>query len=283
MIEGRPSLTAWRVALRRAAHQVLDVPIVFDDPLALAIAGVTDGGDAFREDSDEQTRLTRALRAFMAARSRIAEDELAAAVNRGLCQYVVLGAGLDTFAYRNPFGHHLRVFEVDFPATQSWKRTRLHDVGIAEPGWLRFVSADFAKESAFVSLAHAGLDPKLPVWFSWLGVSMYLEPSAVWYTLTSIASYARGSGVVFDYSIDPETMTPLARRIYDEMARRVAAAGEPWVSSFSPAALADNLRAAGFTTVRDRSGDEINAELFADRADGLRVGGMARLMTAWRT
>lgn len=280
MIEGRPSQTAWRVALRRAAHQVTDTPIVFDDPLALRIVGAADDSQAFRSDA-EQTRLARALRAFMAARSRIAEEELAAAVRRGVRQYVVLGAGLDTFAYRNPFGSELRVFEADFPATQVWKRMRLRDAGIDEPDWLRFVSVDFATQSAFDALEDAGLDRNAPVWFSWLGVSMYLEPQAVWSTLSSIAALAPGSGVVFDYSIDPETLTPPFRMVYDEMARRVAAAGEPWVSSFSPERLRDGLHAAGFTSVRDRGGDDINTALFADRSDGLRVGGMARLMTAW--
>jgi methyltransferase (TIGR00027 family) len=260
---------------------VLDAPVVFDDPLALAIAGIADGGQSFRDNPDEQNRLSRTLRAFMAARSRVAEDELAAAVRRGVRQYVVLGAGLDTFAYRNPFGGELRVFEVDFPATQAWKRTQLREAGIAEPPWLQFVSVDFAKESAFTVLETAGLDAKSPAWFAWLGVSMYLEPPAVWSTLASIARYGTGSGVVFDYSIDPETMTPLARRVYDEMASRVAAAGEPWLSSFAPDALSEGLRARGFTSIRDLNGDDINAALFANRPDGLRVGSLARLMTAW--
>ena len=147
MIEGRPSKTAYRVALRRAAHQLLDVPKVLDDPVALRIVG-REAAAALAADPRhfETTPIAPYLRAFMAARSRCAEDELALAVKRGVAQYVVLGAGLDTFAYRNPFST-LRVFEVDFPATQAWKQTCLADAGIVVPDSLRFVPVDFASQT----------------------------------------------------------------------------------------------------------------------------------------
>src|SRR4051794_11436832 len=123
MIEATPSRTALRVARRRAVHQILDRPRVFDDPLAIRIAGV-DPAD-IESDDRERHPMARALRAFLVARSRFAEDHLAVAIGRGVRQYVVLGAGLDTFAYRQQYGAELRVFEVDFPATQAWKRERL--------------------------------------------------------------------------------------------------------------------------------------------------------------
>src|SRR2546428_8685778 len=129
MLEQRPSVTAERVALRRAAHQLLDVPPVFEDPLALKIVGPEAARRLQSELRRPQTSVSRALRAFLAARSRFAEESLARSVARGCSQYVVLGAGLDTFAYRNPFPPgSLRVFEVDYPATQAWKQARLADV-----------------------------------------------------------------------------------------------------------------------------------------------------------
>src|SRR5215475_14796125 len=145
MKEGQPSATARRVAIRRAAHQLLDKPKVFDDPLALRIIG-HESASALQNGSDqsESTRLGQYLRAFVAARSRYAEDELALAIERGVRQYVILGAGLDTFAYRNPYPERaLRVFEVDHPATQVWKRARLKEVGVPLPVDLRFAPVDF--------------------------------------------------------------------------------------------------------------------------------------------
>jgi methyltransferase (TIGR00027 family) len=139
MNEGRPSRTAQRVAVRRAAHQLLDRPVVFEDPWALRIIG-PDASAATAAKADYQ--VSSSFRAFMAVRSRYAEDELAEAVARGVRQYVVLGAGLDTFAWRNPW-ETVHVFEVDFPATQHWKRQRLANVGMSEPPWLTFASVDF--------------------------------------------------------------------------------------------------------------------------------------------
>src|ERR1700684_280435 len=141
MQEGKFSRTAQRVAIRRAAHQLLDQPRVLDDPLALRIIG-SEAAEALRSDPKEDHAFSRAFRAFMAARSRYAEDELARAVARGVTQYVVLGAGLDTFAYRNPHAG-LHVFEVDHPATQVWKRERVPAAGIAIPPSFTLFSIDF--------------------------------------------------------------------------------------------------------------------------------------------
>ena len=145
MKENLPSGTAQRVAMRRAAHQLLDDPKVFDDPVALRIID-KESASALQADPHqfEATPLSPYLRAFVAARSRYAEDELALGVQRGVSQYVILGAGLDTFAYRNPYPEGvLRVFEVDHPATQTWKRARLEEMGIALPGDVTFAPVDF--------------------------------------------------------------------------------------------------------------------------------------------
>jgi methyltransferase (TIGR00027 family) len=281
MLNDAPSRTAWRVAIRRAAHQVLDHPRVFDDPLALPILGLGDNGrQLFLEDEKEQTRFARSMRAFMAVRSRVAEEELSAAVDRGVTQYVVLGAGLDTFACRSPFGDRLQVFELDHPATQAWKRDQLRSAGIREPAWLRFVPVDFEQQTAFDALVGAGLDLSRPAWFSWLGVTMYLESSTVWPVLRSIAALPAASGVVFDYAVPPEILGPRARAVFDDLAERVARAGEPWMTFFEPHALGTALLSAGFSSVRDRGRDEMNVAYFNDREDDLRVGGVVRLLTA---
>jgi methyltransferase (TIGR00027 family) len=280
MLENTPSHTAKRVALRRAAHQVLDHPRVFDDPLALRIVGAPSEGEAaFRQDQREQTRFARSMRAFMAVRSRVAEDELERAVARGVRQYVVLGAGLDTFAYRNPFGDRLRVFEVDYPATQAWKREQLREGGIPEPEWLQYVPVDFEHQTAIEALTRAGMQRE-PTLFAWLGVTMYLEETTVWSVLKAIASFPPGGGVIFDYAVIPDTLSPQAQLVFNELSRRVARGGEPWVTFFDPKVLGAMLRATGFTSLNDMGSEALNQLYFDGREDGLRVGGLAHVVTA---
>lgn len=259
-----PSRTAERVALRRAAHQILDRPKVFEDPLAIAIAGANPA------ELPPETLFDRLFRAFVAARSRYAEDQLAIALERGIGQYVVLGAGLDTYAYRSAPG--VRVFEVDHPATQAWKRSRLQEAGIAIPESMTFVAVDFERQNLADELATAGFDLDHPAFFGWLGVIMYLTLEAATETLRFIAARPPGSGVTFDYPTG--TWEPLARR--------VARAGEPFRLFFDPTDLARLLHSLGFGEIEDLSGPEINARYFRDRADGLQVAGdRGHLITAW--
>jgi methyltransferase (TIGR00027 family) len=278
MQEDRPSKTAFRVALRRAAHQVLDDPKVFEDPLALAIVGAE--AEALRSDANGQSRASRVLRAFIAVRSRYAEDGLAAAFAGGTRQYVVLGAGLDTFAYRNPFPR-LRVFEVDHPATQGWKRHLLEAAGIAVPGSMTFAPVDFETQTLAEGLARAGFQSGRKAFFSWLGVVPYLTRSAVMETLGLVASLSTGNEIVYDYGVPPESLDPVRRSAFDALAARVAAAGEPFQTFFDPAALRRDLQQMGFGYSEDLGTDEINARYFSGRSDGLRVGGgIGRLMKA---
>jgi methyltransferase (TIGR00027 family) len=233
MIESRPSLTAERVAIRRAAHQLLDDPRVHDDPLALAILADAQAA-AMRADPRrfEDGPIAGALRAFLAVRSRLAEDALAQAVAAGVRQYVVLGAGLDTFAYRNPFPA-LRVFEVDHPATQARKRQRLADAHITVPAGVTFVAVDFAVEPLPRAMRAAGVRSEEPSFFSWLGVTPYLEPAKVLATLAAIASFAaNGGGVTLDYNVPTGSLAPLPRKAFEVLAARVAAAGEPFRGFF---------------------------------------------------
>jgi methyltransferase (TIGR00027 family) len=280
MNEDRPSITAYRVAMRRAAHQILDHPRVFEDPLALPILG-PEGEARLRDGMRREESLPgRALRAFMAVRSRYAEDTLARSFEDGVRQAVVLGAGLDTFSYRNPFPG-LRLFEVDHPATQGWKRRLLEAARIAIPETLTFAPVDFETRTLAEGLREAGFDAGCPAFFSWLGVVPYLTEAAVMATLGFIASLPAGSGAVFDYAQPPDSLDPLRRRAFDALAERVAAHGEPFRTFFDPARLVAELRRLGFGSVEDLDGEAINARYFADRADGLRVGsGVGHLMAA---
>ena len=271
MREGRGSTTAERVAERRAAHQILDKPLVFDDPIAVKIA---------EPDLDrESTLLGPFLRAAFAARSRFAEDELRLAVSRGIRQYVILGAGYDTFAYRNPFAD-LRVFEVDHPATQESKRRRLEEAQIAIPPQTVYVAIDFASMSLDEALAASGFDTSAPSFFSWLGVIPYLELPAIETTLRYVGSLGRGTAIAFDYGSSPSALSFTGRIVFEHMSRRVAAAGEPWKTFFDPAELETLLRRSGFNTIEDLGPAEINARYFAGRSDGLRIGEMMRIAKA---
>lgn len=278
----RPSRTALRVAMRRAAHQLFDAPLVLDDPLAVPIVGVDAAAQLRAEAGTHQGRVARAMRAFIVVRSRLAEDELARAVGRGAAQYVVLGAGLDTFAYRSPFpASALRVFEVDHPATQEWKRHMLEGAAIPVPPSVTFAPVDFERQTLAEGLALARFDPHVPTFFSWLGVTMYLTEEAVMSTLRLAGSLPRGGGIVFDYALPRSSLGWMSRLSLDELSRRVAAAGEPFQTFFDPGALGDRLAQAGFRSIHDLDAHQLTARYFRDRADGLHVSGsLGRLITA---
>jgi methyltransferase (TIGR00027 family) len=287
VIEGRPSRTALGVAMRRAAHQLLDRPLVFEDPLALRILGPQYGERLHATLDEHRTRrISRALRAFLAVRGRLTEDLLAEAVAAGVTQYVVLGAGLDTFAYRNPHPN-LRVFEVDFPATQVWKRQMVETAGIAVPPSLTYAPCDFAKQSVGDALAAAGIDASRPVFCSWLGVTMYLEREAVLATVQSLMPFIRApGGLVFDYRLSPSALPLISRALFwfigRRVARRVERAGEPFISSFAPGDLTASVQAVGASVATDMTPAELNARYLAHRADGLTLGPVGRMMVVRR-
>jgi methyltransferase (TIGR00027 family) len=214
-------------------------------------------------------------------RSRYVEDKLAEAVALGVGQYVILGAGLDTFAYRNPFPS-LRVFEVDFPATQEWKKAMLADASIAVPAGLTFVPLDFEHQTLAEGLASAGFNSEAPAFCGWLGVIPYLTLEAFRATLGFIGHLPAGSGVGFDYALAPETLSAEGRIAFAALAGRVAAAGEPFQLFFTPATMEAELCRAGFHRFEQRHSEQLNECYFKDRADGLKLSalGLGMLATA---
>ncbi|MGW5220360.1 class I SAM-dependent methyltransferase [Nocardia sp. NPDC004085] len=249
---GEPSSTAMAVARARAQHQVVDEPRVFSDPLASRIAGESAfGATEFDRGVDED--LARRRRLFIAARSRFADDVVAAAVARGARQVVVLGAGLDTSAYRNPH-ENVRFFEVDHPDTQEWKRRRLAETGIAIPPSLTFAPVDFEQSTLAAGLAAAGLDRTGDAVFVWLGVAVYLTRTSVDDTLRYIAGHGAAAEVVFDYVYPLSDAAADGRRA---RADRVAAVGEPWLSFFTAEEIRSALLSFGFTRVEDHTATEL--------------------------
>lgn len=257
-----PSRTAYEAATHRAAHQLLEHGSVHNDPLALRILG---------EDPDTIVQLAEAqpkrrdLRIFIAARQRFAEDALAVAVERGVRQLIVLGAGLDTFAYRNPHPY-LSVFEVDRPAMQAWKRERLARADIATPPSLRFVPIDFERQTLASALSAVGFDASVPTFFTSLGVVVYLSDEATWSTLRFIARVPAGSHVVFDYSNPPAALQATDAAVLSATASRMAASGEPWINYLDTASLLQRLRAIGYDAFEDLGAVGIVARYLPGRA-----------------
>lgn len=249
MKHGHASRTALGAAGHRAAHQALERGMVFADPLALAILG---------EDAEEAVALARqqperrALRLFIAMRSRFAEDSAKVAIGMGVRQILVLGAGLDTFAYRLESSDGLRVFELDHPATQSDKRRRLARAGVAEALHVAFVAHDFERGSMTSALEAGGFDTGRRTFVLWLGVTPYLTEEAVFATLGELARFPGGVEIVFDYANPPQTIQEAdVRGFHDELAARVAAIGEPFRCYLDTDALHRRARDLGFAGIED--------------------------------
>lgn len=280
MEEALPSRTALRVALRRAAHQIVDRPLLFEDPLAVRILGPAYTEELRRTPDKGRRPFSAALRAFLVARSRYAEEQLATAYAAGVRQYCLLGAGLDTFAYRNHY-EDLQVFEVDHPSTQAWKHEMLQQARIEIPNTLRHVPVDFETQALAEQLTIAAFRFDQPTFFAWLGVVPYLTLDAFRSTLGLIAHMPPGSGVTFDYGLPRASLPFLEQLAHDSLASRVAQAGEPFQLFFTPDEIREEL--TDFSRVEDLATKDIAALYFADRTDGLTLkGSAAHLLTAWR-
>jgi len=264
-----PDSTAVRVALWRALHVLADAPPhVLEDEVGLRLAAPEAG---WRERPD-MSPFTRSFRASIVARGRFIEDLVAERAARGVGQYVILGAGLDTFAQRRPdLAARLGVFEVDRPGPQAWKRRRLAELGLGVPPSLRLVPVDFeAGDSWWERLAAAGFDAGRPAVVASAGVSMYLTREAIAATLRQVAGLATGSTLAMTFLLPFELADPAVRPGLQRAADGARASGTPFISFFRPAELLALAREAGFREVEHVSADALAERYFAGRADGLR-------------
>jgi methyltransferase (TIGR00027 family) len=295
MLEKEPkSFTAIMAAMMRAAHMVLDSePKIFSDPFALRLSGAEDHEELLSTLNALQRavmanfgqELTQALfkylRSVTTMRSRYTEDELSQAIDCGVTQYVILGAGLDSFAYRREdLVGVVQVFEVDLPVTQYWKRTRLRALEIVPPTNLTFIPLDFERETLTDALRTGGYQPDKPGFFSWLGTTHYLTPSAVFKTLREIACFAAGSEIVFQYQVSEALLDKDSRQLLAVLKAGGAKNGEPWLCFFDPTSLAAQVRELGFAQVSDFGPEEARTRYFAGRTDKLPVPHLSRLMKA---
>ena len=265
-----PNSTALRVALWRAMHvQVDPPPHVLEDEIGLLLAAPDEGWRA-RPDMDPQG--TSPFRASIVARARFIEDLVAEEVGRGVGQYVLLGAGLDTFAQRRPeLASRLRVFEVDQPGPQAWKRQRLIELGLGIPEWLRLVPVDFeAGDAWWQALAAAGFDPGQRAIVASSGVSMYLTKDAIAATLRQVASLAPGSTLVMTFLVPIELASPDVRPGFLRSEQGARASGTPFLSFFTPTEMLTLAREAGFREVQHVPSAVLAQRYFAGRTDGLR-------------
>jgi methyltransferase (TIGR00027 family) len=265
-----PDNTAVRVALWRALHVEVDPPPhVFEDQVGLKLAAPDDGWCG-RGDMDPQG--TSLFRASIVARARFIEDLVVEQAARGVGQYVILGAGLDTFAQRRPeIASRLLVFEVDQPGPQEWKRRRLVELGFGVPDWLRFVPVDFeAGDACWQRLAVAGFDAGQPAVVASTGVSMYLTKDAVAGTLRRVAALATGSTFAMTFLVPIALAAPEVRPGLQMAERGARASGTPFISFFTPEEMLTLAREAGCRDVRHVSARDLTARYFAGRSDGFR-------------
>jgi methyltransferase (TIGR00027 family) len=264
-----PESTAARVALWRAMHTLVDAPPhVIEDEIGLQLL---DPGPAWRSRGDMDPAGTLGFRAAIVARARFIEDLVAEQAGRGVAQYVLLGAGLDTFAQRRPeLASRMRVFEVDQPGAQAWKRRRLLELGYGIPDWLRLVPVDFEADVWWQQLVAAGFDPARPAVVASTGVTMYLSEEATAGALRQLAGLGPDSTLAMTFLLPPDLLEVTDRAGLQTSKEGAQASGTPFVSFYSPERMLALAREAGFRVVRHVSGSSLADRYFADRTDGLR-------------
>jgi methyltransferase (TIGR00027 family) len=279
MIEGKPSRTAMSVAYLRAAHRELDAfPPILDDPYAQLFVG--DFWDRIVRQSDDlySPPMQAAARAFVAARQRYVEDRLE---QGAFAQYVLLGAGLDSFVWRRPdLVRHTRVFEVDHPASQSFKLARAAAVGLPTRAEIAYVATDFERETLADALGRSGFDWTGPALFCWLGVTMYLTAPATEASLTTIAQCGPGTEIAFSWCPAPATLSPFDRETRAIFARMATSFGEPPDTTYTEESLRALIERCGLRLIGCPTTAEIEARYFAGRTDGLKPYGMERVAIA---
>jgi methyltransferase (TIGR00027 family) len=277
-----PSRVALSVSRLRAAHQVLDGdPKILDDPVSIGFVPGSREDEIRANEKKYQTPHFRAIRAMLVTRSRYLEDVLREVTDSGIRQHVNLGAGLDTFAYRQPpWARTLTLFEVDHPTTQEWKRATLERLGIPIPSNLRFCSVDFETPGLGESLTVAGFDLQKPACFSWLGVTQYLTEAAMDSTLRFIRAMPGGSSVVLSFVLPDSCLEPEDRQLVVHAADRASVHRERFLTRLEPGLLGERLIKIGFSRVIHLGAEEADRRYFLGRRDGLRAPGYENLMWA---
>jgi len=274
-MEGKgPSQTAVRTAMLRAAHYLLDAePKILADPFARPFAGFASDGELLKALNVLAFPDYVRMRTLFALRNRYAEDELAQAVLRGISQYIILGAGLDSFAYRHPdLMRTLEVYEVDHPASQAWKCERVAELGLKTPATLHYVPIDFERETLAEGLEAGGVNRHAMAFFSWLGVTQYLTREAVLRTLGDIAEAAApGSELIFQFVVPAATLSREEGAVVTALATRAARIGEPWLSFFEPGDLERHLRLTGFSQIVHYGPEQAFQRYLLNRTDSLRL------------
>jgi methyltransferase (TIGR00027 family) len=294
MEKGRPSFTAVISAMMRAAHLLIDgEPKIFSDTLARGFSGAEtdaalmaslehfEAAIAAKVGPERAKATFRYLRAVDTMRSRFTEDELNQAARRGMRQYVILGAGLDSFAYRRgDLSGDLHVFEVDRLPSQQWKRVRLGALNIVEPNNLTFVPIDFEQHLLANALQAGGYRLGEPGFFSWLGTTQYLTEEAIFKTLQEVASLAPGTEIVFQYQVSEHLLDEGNRQLLDVLRRGSSAGGEPWLTLFDPLSLQERVKEMGFVEVVDLGPEQVLPRYFVGRTDSLPTPCLSHLMKA---
>ena len=279
MRAAEPSTTAKRTAVARGEHRLLDsAPWILNDPFALMLVGAEWRQIYDARAARHHERVWRDARAWVVARSRYAEDRLE---ERPFTQYVILGAGLDSFSWRRPdLLHTLRVFEVDHPATQTWKRERIATLALPTSDHHVFAPVDFETESVRDGLDAAGFDWSVPTMFSWLGVTAYLDVRAIETMLRNVASAVPASEIVLTYSPPESSLDEFSREFRSILLRVAADAGEPLITMLSPADASTLVERCGLRVVDHPDHDDIHQRYFAARNDGLTPHNHECLITA---
>lgn len=277
------SRTARAVAWLRAAHQIVDAePRILSDPIAVRLLGPASMQTILDKRAELEQPAARGWRSHVVLRSRFTEDRLRAAVARGVTQYVLLGAGFDTFAYRQPaWAEPLRIFEVDQPASQRDKMEAVAQAGLPTPQNIRYVPVNFEHDRLDDRLLAAGFDPARPTFVSWLGVMVYVTEAAADAVFRFVAAQPAGSEIVFTFAprgggVHGEEASEHVKRV----AAAVAAMGEPWQNFVDPAQLSERLLGCGFSVVSILTPDEAAAAYFAGRGDGLVASKRATIAAA---
>jgi methyltransferase (TIGR00027 family) len=294
MQAGRASETAISSAAMRAAHPLLDqAPWIFVDEMAMTLSGLKDQA-ALRDWLVSQEELITELagpavaKTFMRTgrlccsfRARFAEDVLAEAMQRGVSQYVLLGAGYDSFAYcRHDPASGLRVYEVDHPATQQDKIARLRQMGASIPASTTFVAVDFTQDVLLDALCKHGFERDQPAVFCWLGVTWYLSDETIDRVLRDVASAAPGSQLVLDYILSERLLDDEQRQLLKALERLASSFGEPGENCFDPSRMAAHLKAHNFSSLLDIGAAEGNARYVGTRSDGLLIPEFLHVTTA---